>query len=150
HPLARQIAPYDPKADPFQNYRNPLDRVLSLSQIYVKVRNRYFLDAVQPGPEGARGELPKGVEIGSWGIRQYRLVLDLLVDATRDIGATPVLVTEATLASPGNDAAARARIHYEYQGMDHEALLRAFTRCYDVMRSVGRDKHVEIVDAAAV
>jgi lysophospholipase L1-like esterase len=143
------IEPYDPSADPFQTYRGPLDHLLSYSQVYVKLRTRYFLWKVRPGTEGAVAGGPDAA-IGPVGLEQFRLNLKLLVDASRDIGAIPVLMTEPTLVAPSNTAADRDRIHYEYQGMDHEALVRGFDACYRIIREVGNDKQVPVLDLASV
>ena len=149
HPLIEVVPPYDPRADPFQNYRGLLDRVLCHSQIYVKLRNRHFLRRLEPGIEGARGAVPAQSSPVAWGLRQYRLNLDLLVDGSRDIGAIPLLITEATLVAPGNGPGEKARIHYEYQSMDHDALIGAFQDLYRAVREVGRDKNVAVLDLAA-
>jgi lysophospholipase L1-like esterase len=149
HPLIEDVAPFDATADPFQNYRGWLDRLLAHSQVYVKLRNQVFMWRLRPGVEGASRTGPRARGDLVSGLSQYRLILSLLVDAARDIGATPVLVTEATLVDAGNGPEEKSRIHYEYQGMDHEALVRGFQDCYRVIHEVGFAKHADVLDLTA-
>jgi len=147
HPLLARQRPYDPHADPFQNDRGWLDRWLLSSQIYVKLRTRYLLSRFTPGTEGALGaENDAGGLDWSWGERQYRLDLALLVEACRAIGAQPVLVTEATLATAAADPEARARIRYDYTGFDHPTLVRAYALFNDAVRDIGRERGVPVLD----
>ncbi len=74
----------------------------------------------------------------------------LLVDASREIGATPVLLTEANLLSSDTAPEDLQRIQYEYQSLTPTALLRAVQGCADAVREVAREKKVDLWDTAAV
>lgn len=148
-PLLTLYRPHAPGADPFQHYRGPLDWLLSCSQLYVKARTRYLLWRHQPGIEGAAPARPGPRTYGPLALAQYRLLLELLVDGARNVGATPVLLTEATLVTPSNDATDRARIAYEYQGLSHEALVGAFADTARTVTDVAARKQALFLDAAA-
>ncbi len=145
-PLIDLFSPYQPERDPFRNYVGPLDRVLCHSQLYVALRKRYFRWAIRAGEEGMRpadGPL-RGDD--SLGLRQYRIVLELCVDAARNIGATPILLTQPTLVSTSNNDEDKSHIRYEYQRMSHEQLVKAFKDCNDVVRLVAREKGAPLLD----
>lgn len=149
-PLITLFTPYDPKADPLRNYRGFVDRLLSHSQLYVKLRNHYYQRKLRPGPEG---QIPEGGSERTYGrlaVDQYRLNIEMIVDVARNIGADAVLLTQATLVAPDNDEEDRERINYEYQRMSHETLVRAFADCNDVIRSVAREKGVPLLDLAGM
>jgi len=148
HPLIAKLTPYDPAADPFQNYRGGLDRFLAHSQVYIKLRSQYWIHKLDPGTEGARIEAGVQAGYGPWGLRQFQLDVELLIEATRAIQATPLLVTESTLVVAANTPDERARIHYEYQGMGHDALVRALQDCARIVRQVGHEKNVDVLDLA--
>ena len=61
-----------------------------------------------------------------WGPRQSELNLRLIADAARDIGATPVFLTQARLPTRENRATAQERIRYDHVQLSHDALVRAF------------------------
>lgn len=147
-PLIAQFAPLDENADPFQNYRNVFDWLLANSQTYVKLRNAYFVWATSVGPEG---RLPSGgltASFGPAGPRQFRLINQLLVDAALNVGATPVLVTEASLVSANTSEPDRARIEYRYVGLTHDGLVRAYRVANDILRSVAIEKGAPFLDLA--
>jgi len=119
-----------------------------MSQLYVKFRNQYFLWKTKLGPEGT---IPLGKYQSTYSalaVRQFKLNIQLIVDAARNVGATPILLTQATLVSPENSEEDRKRIAYEYQGLSQEALVRAFRACNEVIRSVATEKGVEFLDLA--
>lgn len=84
-------------------------------------------------------------------LEQYRLNLQMLCDICKNIGAQPVLCIQARL--PTSDVAARAkqseRIVYEYVGLDHEAMVAAFARCDEIIRSVAREKGAHLIEATS-
>lgn len=148
-PLLLLTRPYDEAADPFRSYRGPIDRLLSNSQLYVKLRNRYLIWKLNVGNEGAAPASELAASYSPLAIRQYRLNVELFVDASRNIGARPVLLTQPSLIAAENGPAERQRISYEYAGLDHAALVRAFEECNEVVRSVAQVKGAWIVDLAA-
>jgi len=147
-PLISMIQPYSDEKDPLQSYLGPLDRLLCSSQIYVKLRTRYFLWKHQIGAEGAVKEGNLESAYSEWGGRQYKLILETFVDACRNSGSIPVLLTEASLVSSDNSDEDRSRISYVYQHLTHDALVRALSECNEIVRRVAREKKVKLVDLA--
>jgi lysophospholipase L1-like esterase len=146
-PLLWVVFPLDDTANPFMNYRNSFDKLLSSSQIYVKLRTRYYKWKLRPGLEGSLRENQfLNATYGKLGLRQFRLNYEMIVDTARNIDAVPALLTQATLVTPDARQEDRERIRYEYQRMDHETLARAFTDFNDVIRSVARDKKAPYLD----
>lgn len=149
-PMIDWVQPYDADSNPFISYRGFWDRLLSNSQIYVKIRSRYFMSRVDIGFEGAIG--PRGAghsEYDRFGPDQFRLNLELIVSASRVIGATPVLVTQATLVAPGLPEAERQRTNYDLQNLEYQTLVAAFEETYAIIRDVGARTNTLVIDAAA-
>lgn len=82
------------------------------------------------------------------GRRQFRLNMELIVAACKITGATPVLVTQATLVVPDNSAADRDRINYDYQNLQHDAIVRAFEETYEIIRNIGSRNDTMVIDTA--
>lgn len=147
-PLSRTIRPFDPTADPYQNYRGAWDRLLATSQLYVKLRNRYLGWTIAADAEGMLPSGEVGSTYGAFGPRQYEQNLRNFVDIARNMGARPVLATEATLVL-NPDAAADSRIGHVYQLLDQPGLTRALEETYRIVRVVVGDKQVPLLDAGA-
>jgi hypothetical protein len=150
-PLITLLQPYDEGKNPFLSYRGWWDRLLCHSQIYVKLRRRFFNRRLSVGLEGAisdRGD-ERATSFSPWGPRQFRLHLELIADAAENIGALPVLITQATLASPSNSAEERNLLGYHYQLLEHDTLVAAFEEANGMIRAVGREKNIPVIDAAA-
>ncbi|MDZ7330978.1 MAG: GDSL-type esterase/lipase family protein [candidate division KSB1 bacterium] len=148
-PLLRIYKPYDESQDPFQNYQGWLDRFLcEHSQFYVRVRNRYFRWKLNIDTEGVKKKVSLSSEFYEIGLRQYKLNMEMFVDCARNIGATPILITQARLVSKDNTAADRNKIIYEYTELTHEALLKAFEQCDQILYQVAKEKEVHIIDAS--
>jgi len=146
-PLLSIVRPFDDTANPFTSYRNSFDKLLSSSQIYVKLRVRYYQWKLQPRFEGKLPEgQPNNAMAGTLGLRQFRLIYELIVDTARNIGAVPALLTQATLVTPDTREEDRERIGYEYQRMDHATLAGTFSDFNNVIRSVAQDKEAAYLD----
>jgi len=148
-PLHRHVKPFDPTADPYRNYLGRVDRALSVSQLYMKFRNRYLGARMAVGEEGT---LPTGSvasDYGPFGPRQYELNLRNFVDVARNIGARPVLATQASLVQ-NPEAGAEERIDFRYQLLDQRGLARAFEEVYEITRNVATAEQVPLLDAATV
>lgn len=148
-PLIQLVPPYDENSNPFISYRGFWDRLLSNSQIYVKIRNRYYMSKLDVGTEGvieSRGS--RETEYGRFGPDQFRLNLELIVSACNLIDAVPVLVTQATLVAPDLSEADRKRINYDYQGLAHDTLVAAYEESYRIIREVSARNNTAFIDAA--
>ncbi len=150
-PLISHVKPYDPTSNPFTSYQGFWDKLLSNSQLYLKVRNKYYMLRTNVGLEGAvDGTVERATDYDDYGARQFHLNMELIVTASRIIGATPVMVTQATLVTPNNSSADRVRINYEYQNLEHDAIVRAYQSTYDIIRDIGSRTDTMVIDAASL
>jgi len=145
-PLITLFSPFREGANPFVHYQGYFDELLCNFQLYVKFRNHYYSKKYQVGGEGLIPQDNYRDSYTPYGLQQYRLNVQLIVDACRNIGATPVLVPEATLVTANNTPEERKLIGYERQRLTHDALLRAIQDTYQVLREVARQKGVEVLD----
>jgi lysophospholipase L1-like esterase len=146
-PLIDRILPTDPADNPFTHYQGIADRILSFSQLYVKLRTRYFAWRWEPNYEGA---VPKSVEMangyGSFGPRQHYLNLSLLVAAATTVGAQPVLIKQATLVSSDNSPEDRNRILNNYVSLEHDAIVRAYRESYRTIDRIAFEREASVID----
>ena len=147
-PLIRVIRQLDASADPYRNYRGRLDRFLASSQLYVKLRNAYLRSTIATEGEGILPTGTVGSTFGEFGPRQYEQNLRNFVEIARNMGARPVLTTEATLVLHP-DPAVEERIGDRYQLLDREGLTKAFEETYRLTREVAAAKRVALLDAGA-
>jgi lysophospholipase L1-like esterase len=145
-PLVALQQPFDNSNNPLASYRNPVDRLLAHSQIYVKLRTRYWLPRLDVGAEGALPEGGLRAELNPLALEQYLLNVSLFVDAARHRGIVPVLLTEATLVTANAAPEDRKRIAYDYARLEHDALARALAACSQGLREIARNQRVDLVD----
>ena len=147
-PILRIFKPYRP--DPRLDYHGWGDRLMChVSQLYVRLRNRFLSRKYRMGAEGVVPEGPMPAPIQTAALKQYRLNLELFVDCARNIGAVPLLMTEARLITRDLPDSARKKIPYEYTLFDHDTLLNAYEEADRIIKEVGREKNVEVIDVAA-
>ncbi len=79
---------------------------------------------------------------------QYRLNLAMFVDLARNIGAEPILVTQARLVTPDHTPEQRERVGYRFVSLTHDALCRAFAATDQAIRGVAQEKGAGIMDAS--
>jgi lysophospholipase L1-like esterase len=148
-PLLRKFKPYNESHDFRSRYQGVLDQMAcELSQLYVRLRGRYYNWKYHIGNEGAiqSGEYIK--EVNELGLKQYRLNVEMFVDLARNIHAVPILVTQARLVAHKNTDEEKSRIGYHYQKMNHQTLVKAFEKTDDIIRTVAKSKHTPIIDAS--
>lgn len=134
-------------SNPFMYYSGWSDRLLSHSQIYVRLRDLYLQWRIgRPRVEGIVTSSNLHNDYSDYGPRQFALNLHLLAAAARHVGAKPVLLTQARLVTPFNTPAEREQIAYEFVNLSHEALLRAFADCDTAILSVARANSVPVLD----
>jgi hypothetical protein len=95
---------------------------------------------------GQTSGLPQKQSYSPWGPRQYALSLRLIADAARDIGATPIFLTEARLVSASNSETDRQRIGYSSVNLSHKAIVRALADCDKAIFAVAQEKDVPVLD----
>lgn len=144
--------------NPYLYYTGSLDRFLSHSQLYNRLRNRYW--SWQQGRVGLEGLVPDRSSekpntnfylstYSEWGPRQYELNLHLIVRAAQLIGATPVLLTQVRLPEATNNSTEEAKINYDYVDLSHEALVQAFTDCDQAIFNVAQTEKVPMLDLSS-
>ena len=154
--LARYRA-YRPDADPRINYLGWWDRLLCHSQLYTKVRTRYFEGKLrrpwERKPAGAQNAEGTPTEIDGKqplpdGFDQFRLNVSLLCEAAHETGARVLLVTQARLAAKGREGLIDGP-HLTSLEMDEPTLVDTFERCDAILRDVAKQKNAVFLDAAA-
>lgn len=85
------------------------------------------------------------------GFRQYQLAMEVFVDLARNIGAEPILLTQARLVHESNnlDSQQQKRIDYHYAKLSPDALLETFDRLDRIVRKVATEKGAILIDASA-
>jgi lysophospholipase L1-like esterase len=144
-PLIRLVKPSNLDADPYKNYQGMLDYLLSYSQLYMRVRTKYFAWKYPVGSEGKLREERKD-NVEDLGLAQFRLNMETFVDVSRNIHAIPILITQATLVSPTNTAEDRKRIGYGYVGLSHEGIVRAYEKCRQLILETAQEKKADVLD----
>lgn len=148
-PLLRLFRPSEKSVDPRVQYHGMIDRALCrCSKQYLLVREKYLLSKYRLGPEGPKPSGEYGSETSSIALRQFRLNVEMFVDAARNIGATPVLMTQARLVARNNTQEQREKIQYDYVLLTHEALCEAFEKTDEIIADVAEKKSVFLIDAS--
>lgn len=148
-PLLDSVRPFDEKNNPFLNYQGRLDRFLSSSQLYVRVRTLYYRWRWRPSWEGAvPKELNVASEYGEYGPIQHRLNLTLIARAAVAIGARPVIVKQATLVDEKNSSLLQDLTgdSYDYMSLDHNAINSAYNESYRIADIVGAETDALVID----
>lgn len=158
-PLLRQFDPalrvkYIRLGDPRITYVNPVDRFLGRwSQLYLRLRLNYFQWKLNLGREGKNAsfdpERRREQAISTKAVRQFRFTLANFVEAVRNAGATPVLMTQARLVEASNTEAERNKIRYDVMNMVHPTIVRAYEHADRAIRAVSREKQVPLIDASS-
>jgi hypothetical protein len=149
--LLREFSRGDIQDDPRTTYQNGLDRVLSnVSQLYVRLRSRYYTWKLKIGAEGMRPSGDYSSTFNEAALTQYKLNLETFVDIARNIGAVPILMVEGRLVTPDNSEADKRRISYDYVLLTHEALCRAFTRQDEIIYEVAKAKGVQVINPSSL
>ncbi|HVM94856.1 MAG TPA: SGNH/GDSL hydrolase family protein [Candidatus Acidoferrales bacterium] len=141
--------------NPFIYYRGRIDRLLCHSQLYTRLRRRFWwwrlgemgLEGLVTGPSDPSGDgsnYPSSYP--EWGPKQYELNLRLVVAAIRAMGAKAILATQARLVTAKNDAEQRRKIRYDYVQLSHDGLLHAFNDCDAATRRVAAEEHTGFLD----
>jgi lysophospholipase L1-like esterase len=138
--------------NPFIYERGAVDRLFSRSELYSRLRERYFRWRLgRISLEGPRLEAASDtgvIDDFAWARRQLKLNLRSLAHASRAVGAEPVFVTQARLVTSDNTAEERALIDYGLVQMSHERLVQAFAACDAATREVAQEEDVLLVETA--
>ncbi len=141
--------------DPRIHYGNIVDRWLSEgSHLYTVLRRIYYKTKLKMGKEGMRKADDTRYSIATLnpiGFRQYQLAMEVFVDLARNIGAEPILMTQARLVygSKVLTPEQQKRVDYHHVGLSHEALVKTFDRLDAIVRKVSAEKETILIDASA-
>jgi lysophospholipase L1-like esterase len=145
--MQKFCGPYNENDDPRISYQSSLDKILcELSQLYVRLRGRYYDWKYNIGLEGASKRIESDQEINELGLRQYKLSLEMLVDLARNIHSTPILVTQPRLVSKNNTDEEKLRIGYKYVRLNHSNIAKAFELTDEIIKDVSKSKYVHMID----
>lgn len=83
---------------------------------------------------------------------QYQLTLRLIADASHNIGAEPIFVTEARLATASSPEADRRKIgiNYSYARLSHEGVVRAFEACDTALKAAAVSENARVLDLSGM
>ena len=147
--LLRTRKPYRRETDPRISYQGIFDQILcETSQLYVRLRSRYFHWKYDIAQEGAKPKTIGSKEIGEIGPRQYEINLRMFVDLARNVGATPILMTQGRLITSQNTEEEKSRIGYGWQSMDHQHIVDAYQKTDKIIFNVAKSKKVHLIDAS--
>jgi hypothetical protein len=147
-PLLRTFLPMEKSEDPRYHYNGSLDRFLcNISQLYAHLRNQYYTNQIDL-PDPAIPVAEYSSEISEVALKQYRLNFQLFVDAARNLGITPILMTQPLLVSRQNSEKQKEIIEYEKIKLTHEGLCVASERADSIVRHVAQTKDAHLIDAS--
>lgn len=151
--VLRTLQPSLQEFDPRIHYRNSLDSWLcEVSQLYTVLRRSYYKTKLKIDVEGLlqEGEHKKEIaELNAMGFRQYQLAMEMFVDLAFNIGAKPILVTQARLVHALNTSVQKERLDYHHVNLTHEPLVEVFDRFDAIVRNVAAEKGAILIDASA-
>jgi hypothetical protein len=153
--VLRTLRPSLEGFDPRIHYGNMVDRWLCEgSHLYTVLRRIYYKTKLKIGKEGMRkaGDLQNSIDtLNPNGFRQYQLAIEMFVDLARNIGAEPILMTQARLVYGSNvlTPEQQKRVDYPHVGLSHEALVETFDRLDAIVRKVSAEKGTILIDASA-
>jgi len=141
--------------DPRIHYGSIVDRwFCEWSRLYTVLRRAYYKTKLKIGKEGMQKAGDTQHSIGTLnpnGFRQYQLAMELFIDLARNIGAEPILMTQARLVYGSNQLSPQKqkRVDYHHVGLSHDALVETFDRLDSIVRSVSAKKEAMLIDASA-
>jgi lysophospholipase L1-like esterase len=165
-PILRHMEPIG--LNPLLYYQGEFDRFLSEnSAIYIRLRQLYWKTQMNIQTEGAIArdrEIAKTLQLGKLlpetasgqhgvhrrGPAQYEMNIRAFIDVVRNIGATPILVSQASLVHPANTDSEKKSIRYDYINLSHEGLVDAYQEIARALANVAVDKGGQLIDAAAM
>ena len=148
-PPLRTFLPLAISADPRYHYNGSLDRILcNISQFYAHLRNQYYEIKLEEKPNPTIPIEEYTSEISELALKQYQLHFQLFVDAAKNLGITPILMTQPLLVVHDNTEKQKQLIEYEKVRLTHEGLFHASERADAIIRKIARSKDVNLIDAS--
>lgn len=152
-PLLREMVPYTKKSNPMLNYHGKFDKFLSdHSYVYTFIRQEYYQRTFDVGTEGAKRQKHKyyyATNISQKGLNQFKLNVELFVDAARNIGATPILMTQARFLTNENMNSKTPKLTPLKKIFNsNEFVAKSFDAADIVIRNVASSKNALLIDAS--
>ena len=146
--LLRELQPYNPGNDPFLYHQNILDQYLDEhSYLYTLLRLKYLKWKYRPGLEGAAKDTKKEYKLNRDAMDQFKLSLEMFVDCARNIGATPILMTEGTLIQKDNQKKEKWRLRHVAGIIPYDFSYTAIQEAAAIIRFVVKEKNADLIDA---
>jgi hypothetical protein len=122
-----------------------IDWLMCYSSLYRIVHPKLIRTLHGQGDEGEVLRKPI-LRTAATSLRQYRLNLQAICDIGQNIGARVVLCKQARLVVPDSPNEQRKRIPYEFTGLAHDELIRAFAACDTIVEQVAAEKGCHVID----
>jgi len=146
-PLLRKHKPSMRDKDPRLQTLGSLDRLLAEnSHFYCYVRDYYFRHKHGFGLEGKGKPKPFYKKIENSSLKQFEITVSLFCDLAREIGATPILVSQIRLPHKNNGEKEKKMIRYIRGRFEHELLIEAFEKLDQILKRVASDKGIPFFD----
>ena len=151
--ILRTLKPRLQNFDPRIYYMGSLDKwMCETFHLYNVLRRIYFKRQYKIGKEGLEESqtvlFPK-TAINPLAIDQYRLAMEVFVDLARNIGARPILMTQARLIHESNVSSPPSTIDFHRVQLTPDALLEISNELDQLIRDVSMKKGVPLIDASA-
>jgi hypothetical protein len=146
---------YRPLPDDWRKDPSWFDQVLGVSSFYRLGRTRAY--RITHGSEGetrrkvqrAAHRDGRGSVISASAVKQYELGLEMVCEIAAAVGARPVLCTQPRLPTVESSAQDREKTSYDYVGLDHHEIVRAFAICDSLIEQVATRRHALFLDLNA-
>ncbi len=148
-PILRTFLPYAVSADPRYYFNGSLDRLLcNISQLYTHLRHQYYSVKLEEIPQPPIPEEEYSSDISEVALKQYQLHFQLFVDAAKNLGITPILMTQPLLVVRDNTEKQKQLIENEKVRLTHEGLFYASEQADAIIRQIAKTKNVYLIDAS--
>lgn len=146
--IQRSVKTYSEYEDVRISYQSVIDKFLcECSQLYVRLRGRYYDWKYGIGLEGASKRINYNAEVTDQSLKQYKINLEMFVDLANNINATPVLVTQARLVDKNNTSEEKLIIENQAE-MGYATIIKAYEKADEIIKEVSILKKVKVIDAS--
>lgn len=147
HPLLRTSPTLDK-----ETHEYPEGMALWMEQFQLGRRINQFQrrENRKRGTEGLIQEMENLSDYSPFAEKQYSLNIQALTQVIKQSGATPVLLSQPRLVKPEMPDSLRKRIRYDYQGLDHAALCKAYAATDSIMETIALESEARYLDFASM
>ncbi len=155
-PFLREVVPYQPENNPMTNYHGEIDRLLSeSSRLYTFIRQEYYQRKYKVGLEGARRRghnhnYYEARQMFPAAVGQFELNVELFVDAAKNIGAVPVVMSQPRLVTADNAELEEHKLrNFRPMFRHQDYVVDCFKAADQIIQRVAREKSAVFIHAAA-